>query len=298
MKTALILAAALALSAGPALAQQGTPPTPPANAQAHGAGPQGQGGQQTQNKQSQNQQSQNQEDTQGTRQTTNEIGNLVDRLSQSALRDRLALAVDTVQEACATDIEDYCGSVSAGEGSIASCMRENADQLGRRCRLALLRASRSIKRAVQSIADDCISGIKSQCGNSQNVNECVQQNTSLPQGCRTVVAVLTGVKERVAGALKGQPVYSADDKDVGQVVNAVRGPDGKLVAVQIEVGRALGLGNRVVTIDADAVQELGNRIKLRLNASGLGDLAGANDQDQNPNETQSQSGTQNQSGSQ
>ncbi len=210
----------------------------------------------------------------------------------------MANAVDLVQDACATDIEEYCGSVSPGEGNIASCMRANADELSRRCRFALLRASRNIRSAVESIADECVSGIKSQCGNSQNVSECVQKNTSLPQTCRTVVAALTGAKEKVAAALKGQPVYSADGQDVGQVVNAIRGPDGKLMAVQIEVGRALGLGNRVVTIDADAVQELGNRIKLRLNANGLGDLAGANDQEQNKDETQNQSGTENQSGSQ
>jgi sporulation protein YlmC with PRC-barrel domain len=66
--------------------------------------------------------------------------------------------------------------------------------------------------------------------------------------------------------LKGVSVFSSDGKDVGQVVEAIRGPDGKIQSVQIQVGRLLGIGDKVVAIDADKLQEIGDRIRLKLNA--------------------------------
>jgi hypothetical protein len=86
---------------------------------------------------------------------------------------------------------------------------------------------------------------------------------SLSPSCQTV---LTGVRQVLHGlaSLKGMPVFSADDRSLGDVVEVVRGPDGKVQAVHIEVGRFLGIGDRAVTVDADAFEELGDRIKLRI----------------------------------
>jgi sporulation protein YlmC with PRC-barrel domain len=67
-------------------------------------------------------------------------------------------------------------------------------------------------------------------------------------------------------SLKGVSVFSSDGKDVGQVVEAVRGPDGKIQSVQIQIGRLLGIGDKVVAIDADKLQEMRDRIMLKLNA--------------------------------
>jgi sporulation protein YlmC with PRC-barrel domain len=78
-----------------------------------------------------------------------------------------------------------------------------------------------------------------------------------------MVAVLRHAGQELSN-IKGVTVYSSDDKDVGRVVEAVRGPDGKLQSVRIQVGRFLGLGDKVVSINADALQEIGDRIKLRL----------------------------------
>jgi sporulation protein YlmC with PRC-barrel domain len=66
--------------------------------------------------------------------------------------------------------------------------------------------------------------------------------------------------------LKGLTVFSSEGKDVGQVVEAVRGPDGKIQSVQIQIGRLLGIGDKVVAIDAGNLQEIGDRIRLKLNA--------------------------------
>src|SRR5215472_15614546 len=58
-----------------------------------------------------------------------EVGQILDRLAHSGLKDRLAAAVDRVEDACADDIEDLCGEVTPGEGRIAACVTANADQL-------------------------------------------------------------------------------------------------------------------------------------------------------------------------
>ena len=72
--------------------------------------------------------------------------------------------------------------------------------------------------------------------------------------------------------LKGVTVYSADNQDVGRVLEAARGPDGKLQSVQIQIGRFLGLGDKVVSINADALQEIGDRIKLKLGSEQVRSL--------------------------
>ncbi len=197
---------------------------------------------------------------------------LLDRLAQSGLKDRIAAAIERVEDACGDDIEQYCGDVSPGEGRIAACVHAHADMLSRRCRFALFRTARNIRNTVENIADECWNGIKAQCGNAQNIGECaVQKSASLSPSCQTVVAVLHQAGQKL-GQLRDMPVYSADGKDLGRVVEAVRGPDGKLQAVQIQIGRFLGLGDKVVTIDANQIHELADRIMLRLNGDQVRNL--------------------------
>jgi hypothetical protein len=64
--------------------------------------------------------------------------------------------------------------------------------------------------------------------------------------------------------LRGARVESADNKGVGHVVDVERGSDGKIESVKVEVGRFLGLGSKIVTISGDKLEELGERIRLRI----------------------------------
>jgi hypothetical protein len=73
-------------------------------------------------------------------------------------------------------------------------------------------------------------------------------------------------------ALKGMPAFSADDRNIGDVVEVVRGPDGKVEAVHIEVGRFLGMGDRTVKIDAGEFQELADRIRLKITGDAVRSL--------------------------
>jgi Golgi apparatus protein 1 len=187
--------------------------------------------------------------------------------AQSNLRDRVAGAIEAVQGACASDISNFCGSVTRGEGRVLLCMQAHEDQLSRRCQFALYRASRGLDRAinrVERIADACMNDIEAQCGDADRIGQClVQKAGSLSQSCQMVLASLRQAVQGLA-TLRGVPVYSADDKNVGQVVEVTRGPDGKVESIQIAVGRWLGIGDRVVTISADDFDQLADRIRLRL----------------------------------
>jgi PRC-barrel domain/Cysteine rich repeat len=187
--------------------------------------------------------------------------------AQSNLRDRVAGAMESVESACASDISSFCGNVTRGEGRMLLCMQAHEDQLSRRCQFALYRVSRNLDRAinrVERIADACYNDIEAQCGEADRIGQClVQKSSSLSQSCQTV---LTALRQAVQGlaSLRGVPVYSSDDKNLGQVVEVTRGPDGKVQSVQVAVGRWLGLGDRVVTISADDFERMADRIKLRL----------------------------------
>ena len=201
--------------------------------------------------------------------------------AQTPLKDRVAAAVETVERACATDISKFCGTVAPGEGRVLLCMQAHDNQLGIRCQFALYRASRHLERAinrVERIADACWTDIQKQCADTDNIGQCVMSKAqSLSQPCQTVVA---GLRRAVQGlaSLKGMPAFSADGKNLGEVVEVVRGPDGKVQAVQIEVGRFLGIGNRIVTVDGAAIEQLADRIKLRLNGDAVRSLPEAQKQ--------------------
>lgn len=187
--------------------------------------------------------------------------------AQSPLRDRVAGAIETVERGCSGDIEKFCDKVTRGEGRLLLCMQAHEDQLSRRCQFAVYRVSRNLERAinrVERIADACWNDIEAQCGDADRVGQCVvQKRAALSQSCQTVIGALQQAVQGLA-SLMGMPVYSSDEKDLGQVVEVARGPDGKIQSIQVEVGRFLGLGNRVVTINADAIEQLADRVRLRM----------------------------------
>jgi hypothetical protein len=64
-------------------------------------------------------------------------------------------------------------------------------------------------------------------------------------------------------------VYSSDNEDLGRVVEVVRGSDGKVQAVRVEVGRFLGVGERTITIDAKSLEQLADRVRLRISGEAV-----------------------------
>ena len=209
---------------------------------------------------------------------------MLDRLSRSDLRDRLSTAIQRVEGACGGDIERFCSEVTPGGGRLAACMDAYSDQLSRSCQFTLGRAANRVQQAVENIADTCMSAVQQQCGNADDMKQCLQQkNSALPQSCQTIVAVVQqgrqalaarmhgqgeqrlrgkldrsraslsrrrkpGKESRGMAHLKGMPAFSSDGKNLGQILKVERGPDGKIQSVQIEAGRLLGLGEKTITI--------------------------------------------------
>ena len=201
--------------------------------------------------------------------------------AQADLRDRVAEAVETVERSCAKDIAAFCGKVTRGEGRLLLCMQAHEDQLGLGCQFALYRVSRRLENSlhrVERIADACWSDIEAKCGEAERIGQCVvQKRTSLSSACQSTIEAIHKVVQGLAG-LHGAEVLSSDDRSVGHVVDVKRGPDGKVQSIEIEIGRFLGLGSRVVQVSADKLEEVAERIKLRIGGDQVRSLPEAQKQ--------------------
>ena len=188
-------------------------------------------------------------------------------LAQTDLRDRVAAAIETVERSCGEDIAAFCGKVTRGEGRTLLCMQAHEDQLSPRCQFGLYRVSRRLENAlhrVERTADACWSDIETQCGDAERIGQClVQKRASLSSACQSTVEAIQKVMQGLVG-LRGAAVQSSDGKSLGHVVDVKRGPDGKVQSIEVDVGRFLGLGSKVVEIGADKLEEFADRIQLRI----------------------------------
>jgi|SRR5262245_8658115 len=121
--------------------------------------------------------------------------------AQSSIRERVAAAVQAVQEACAADVAKFCGSVTPGEGRVLLCMQAHDDQLSQSCQMGLYRASRGLEQAlnrVERLADACWSDIEAQCANADRVGQCIMEKAgSLSPPCQAVVAGIRQVGQAI-----------------------------------------------------------------------------------------------------
>ena len=173
-------------------------------------------------------------------------------------------------------MKKFCGTVTRGEGRVLQCMQAHDDQLSFRCQFSLYRASRKLGNAlhrVERIADACWNDIQAKCGDAERIGACVvQKRETLSRPCQRVIAAL----QRTAGTLadvRGMRVYSSDNRDVGKVVDVKRGADGKVQSMQIEVGRFLGLGSKTIEVNADTIEQLADRIRLRIGGEQVRSLS-------------------------
>jgi hypothetical protein len=190
-----------------------------------------------------------------------------DASTKSNLRERIAAAVEMIEGACASDVRNFCGNVTRGEGRLVQCMQAYDDQLSKRCQFALYRISRGLEAVVSRvdrIADACWNDIQEKCGDADKIGQCVmEKRASLSQPCQTVINDLQQAYQGLA-ALRGRSVVSSDGKELGQVVEVNKGPDGKIHSIQVDFGRWLGLGSKTVTINADKFEHLADQVRLHL----------------------------------
>lgn len=171
--------------------------------------------------------------------------------SPNTLRNSVAEAIDRVMDACDDDIEEFCEGVTPGGGRIAMCMLAHEDHLSRGCRSALIRTSRQLKRNIDRAAEGCLSEIQALCSGPGKIGSCVEQKKgSLTASCQIIVGALVR-KVSMLKAQLGMPVFSSDNKRLGQVIEVTRGPDGSIQSIQVDIGRNLGIGTKPVTITVD-----------------------------------------------
>src|SRR5688572_19885964 len=194
-------------------------------------------------------------------------GEQTDNLLQSAVEDRVAQMINKVADACAADMDDFCGRVTSGGGRVSLCMLAHEDQLSRGCRSALY----SIKRNVESTAEACWSEIRTVCGETEKIGQCLgQKKGSLSSACQTIIGAI-GQRARGLVGLVGMPVYSSDNKNLGQVVEVIKGSDNKVQSIQVDIGRVLGIGTKVITITSDKLERLPG-IKILLSEAEVRSL--------------------------
>ena len=58
---------------------------------------------------------------------------------RSQMHSRVTEAAERVQNACRTELQKFCATVTPGEGRLLLCMQAHEDKLGNQCELALLR---------------------------------------------------------------------------------------------------------------------------------------------------------------
>jgi hypothetical protein len=201
-----------------------------------------------------------------------------DYQSKSPFREQVAAAIETVEDACAADIEDYCSAVPSGGGRLALCMLSHEDLLSVRCRFGLYRAVRKLKSNVGPVAETCLKEIQGLCGQSGGIRQCLEQKKgSLSSSCQTIVEAVGQRVHRLMMTLVGTPVFSSDNKNLGQVVEVTKGPDDKIQSIQVDIGRMLGIGSKVVTVTADKFEHLPG-IKLQLSEKDVRSLPEAKKQ--------------------
>ena len=151
--------------------------------------------------------------------------------AQSNLRERIGAAIEMIEGACASDVRNFCGNVTRGEGRLVLCMQAYDDQLSKRCQFALYRVSRNLESVVNRvgrIADACWNDIQDKCGDADKHGQCVMEKRAThSQPCQTVHNDLQQAYQGLA-ALRGQTVQSADGKELGQVVDVKKDPDGRI----------------------------------------------------------------------
>jgi hypothetical protein len=90
-----------------------------------------------------------------------------------------------------------------------------------------------------------------------------EKRGSLSVACQSVVAAIQKAVQGVAG-LRGTSVFSSDDKNLGHIMDVKRGVDGRIQSIEVEVGRFLGLGSKVVEISGDKLEEVAEKVRLRI----------------------------------
>jgi len=198
---------------------------------------------------------------------------------RSQMQSRVTAAVERIQSACRMELQNFCSTVTPGEGRLLLCMQAHEDKLGNQCQLALFEASRNIQQAarrIERVADACWSDIQTHCGGGSSIIQCMSEKRALlSPACQAAAAELRPASQQASSpqqqqrSLAGLPIYSSDGVKVGEVSAVKTGLDGRPQMIQAEMGSLLGLGTNTVLITPDELEARPDGLQLRLRADQI-----------------------------
>jgi len=200
---------------------------------------------------------------------------------RSQMHSRVTEAAERVQNACRTELQNFCATVTPGEGRLLLCMQAHEDKLGNQCELALFEASRNARQAmrrIERVADACGSDIQAQCVGSVSIAQCLSEKRAvLSPACQAAAAELRSPSQQASSqqqpqqqrSLAGLPIFSSDGVKVGEVSNVKTGLDGRPQMILAELGSFLGLGTSTVLITPDELESRPDGLQLRMPAEQI-----------------------------
>jgi hypothetical protein len=198
---------------------------------------------------------------------------------RSQMHSRVTEAAERVQNACRTELQNFCSTVTPGEGRLLLCMQAHEDKLGNQCELALFEASRNVRQAmrrIERVADACGSDIQAQCVGSGSIAQCLSEKRAvLSPACQAAAAELRSPSQQASSqpqqqrSLAGLPIFSSDGVKVGEVSTVKTGLDGRPQMILAELGSFLGLGTSTVLITPDELESRSDGLQLRMPAEQI-----------------------------
>ena len=96
-------------------------------------------------------------------------------------------------------------------------------------------------------------------------------NAAKPDATKADAAKMT-LTEQQAKSWVDKPIYSSDNKEIGEVVTFKRGADNAVLEMHADVGGALGMGETRVKLMPEQFKLQGDRVVLNLTEAQVKDL--------------------------
>jgi Golgi apparatus protein 1 len=103
--------------------------------------------------------------------------------------------LDYVLESCATELEEYCSTVTPGDGRLLLCTAAHEDKLSSQCTVALYQASvilQELTNTIAYLAESCATDIDEYCAETPTgegrLLMCLQDKEGdLTDSCKTAI---------------------------------------------------------------------------------------------------------------
>lgn len=108
--------------------------------------------------------------------------------------------IDYLVTECESDIANYCGQVTPGNGRLLHCMAAHEDKISGQCSYALYQAASLLEQlaaAINYVAQECRTDIETHCsdvviGENRVLSCLADHDAELAESCKTALARTAG----------------------------------------------------------------------------------------------------------